>query len=540
MSEQYAFAIGFDRELEETNDRPDDDWMRVIEQVSATIIQANLPPIGSTRWDEFGQGYVFWGTEAECAAVRQALSPFDLYVEEDRNLDQGYYATADHTYYVDVEGQIYKLSDHAVHWDNPLEKIGSIPLDAYRSRNIDSDLEAQVQAQIQAQIQAQGQTQELVPDVSSETSQEVSLESTPFDPAQRSDFQAEPLETPSIDSLSGDSEVLDFVASGSRSLDSTVESAGSEGAEAEPAISEANPPATGVVDKTVNLATYVQQLRQLRQKTVQVSELEVRLRTALVQVEALESQIASQPQSEPQAQSQPQILDPQPAPQPQELERFQSELRRANEQNRLLQAQHESQSAHIAELEQALNVAQIKNEQNSAQIAELEQAATSAHEQFQIVQTQDEEKYARIGELEQTIASMQQASNARSSLPTVSPEDHARVQQKSTAQEAQILELQRQIQRLELRIQDLSCQPDQKVSLSKCEALEEEVQDKSSIITELRQILQQQERDLREWQTVAEAKVDWAEHQQLQEELRRLQSRKQRGFFARLFGWLWH
>ena len=540
MSEQYAFAIGFDREPEETDDRPDDNWMRVLEQVSAAIVQANLSPIDSARWDEFGQGYVFWGTESDCTAVRQALSPFDLYIEEDRNLDQGYYATADHLYYVDLEGQIYKISDQSAHSNEPFEKICSIPLDAYRSRKVDPDLDAHVQAQIQAQtkIQAQSHQAKGIAQTSDFPAESISAESieAPLIETSAAEMSLSNASDPQV-ATSSESKVAGLErAENGVAENSTLEAplvdenpANSQAIEAATAGSDTAPSKTEVVSKTVTLATYVQQLRQLKQKTSQISELELRLRTALVQVEALKGQLASQPQTLSQNPS------TQPAPQIQALEELRAQLYDSSEQNRLLQEQSERQTARMTELEQALSAAQAHIEEKSAQIAELEQAIASAQEQLQIIQAQDEQKYGQIGELEQAVAALRQAS-----VPTVTAEDHERVQQKSAAQEAQVLELYRQIQRLELRLQDVSSQSDQKVGLSKYQALEEDARDKASMIAELRHTLQQQERDLREWQTVAEAKVDWAEHHQLQEELRRLQSRKKRGLFSRLFGWLWN
>jgi predicted nucleic acid-binding Zn-ribbon protein len=140
MSEQYAFAIGFDIESMH------DEIAASVEQVAAAIAAAGLPPIESERWDEFGQGRIFWGTKAECDAVHQVLSQFDLYIEEDRNLEPGYYSTANATYYVDDAGNIYALPPELqTLTPERVESAIAIPLDAYRLRSLDPALDATVQ-----------------------------------------------------------------------------------------------------------------------------------------------------------------------------------------------------------------------------------------------------------------------------------------------------------------------------------------------------------------------------------------------------------
>lgn len=159
MSEQYAFAIGFDRESEETGERPDDSWMQLLSRVSSAVAEAGLPPIESERWDEFGQGRVFWGSQAECDAVREVLLRFDLYIEEDRNLDPGYYSTADNTYYVDPVGQIYKICGGSIDVSIQLDMVSAIPLDAYRVKSIDPALDEQVQARLSSRAVADSEAE---------------------------------------------------------------------------------------------------------------------------------------------------------------------------------------------------------------------------------------------------------------------------------------------------------------------------------------------------------------------------------------------
>ncbi len=146
---QYAFAIGFDFEsnLDQVGDSSESiEITAQLESVSAAIQSAGLPAIESDRWDEFGQGRIFWGTKPECDAVKSALSQFSLFVQEERNLESGYYATPTHTYYSDAEGNLYQLLTPAdSESDNRLELTPSIPLDAYRLQGIDPNLQAIVE-----------------------------------------------------------------------------------------------------------------------------------------------------------------------------------------------------------------------------------------------------------------------------------------------------------------------------------------------------------------------------------------------------------
>ncbi len=147
MSEQYAFAIGFDVESDEADQLADDQWNNLYEQIGRAIHESGLPSIDSERWDEFGQGRIFWGTKTECEAVRQVLERFDVYVEEARNLDPGYYTTPSHTYYVSDTGLISLLpSDLNAVPSQSLETVDSIPLDSYRLKVVDPEFHTKCQA----------------------------------------------------------------------------------------------------------------------------------------------------------------------------------------------------------------------------------------------------------------------------------------------------------------------------------------------------------------------------------------------------------
>jgi hypothetical protein len=465
MSEQYAFAIGFDRELEESGDGLDEGWTDRLAEVAAAIAAAGLPPIDSERWDEFGQGRVFWGTKAECESVRRVLSQFDLYTEEDRNLDPGYYATVNHTYYVDAEGEIYVLPDWSAPDRDPadpvfLENICAIPLDAYRLKVVEPEIDDRVQAILR---RSAPQPEPIEPPSSAEA---------PF----FEELENVSLTKPVLEEPISEQPVSEDLLSMTPNLENLLP---------EPlpnSIPQSQPVAVVPADIHTELQTHSVQ------QAAQIEELEHRLRTVLIQVDELQS--AASAQVDPRVHER---LKLQCNQQTQRTETLQTQLQSAAEQFAVVQQQFAQQSDQVLEAEQAIAQAQL-------QAREWQSKAEQA----------------------------------------VSLEAHEKVQQQSNAQAIQIRELQQFIQRLEQQLKEATAQAEQKVETSRYEALEQDVADKAVLIKELRRTIQQHERDLREWQTVAEAKVDWSEHQALREELQRLQSRKKRGLFSRLFGWLWN
>jgi hypothetical protein len=461
MSEQYAFAIGFDRELEELgeglDEGLDEGWVNLLAEVAAAIGSSGLPPIDSERWDEFGQGRVFWGTKAECESVRQVLSQFDLYIEEDRNLDPGYYATAHHTYYVDAEGEIYVLPDwstaeHSFIPQGFLENIHAIPLDAYRLKKIDLEMDKQVQALLRGTAS-----------------------------------QPEGIAAPSSEALlAEDGLAMDPVSDSPVLEDLAPEKARiSNAASAAPLASSIGSSAPVPM---VPADVYAELRAKSAQQAAQIMELEHRLRAMLIQIDQLQDAVSNQVDSKVHER-----LKLQCDQQTQRIEALQAQLQSQAEQFATLQQQVSQQSSHALETEQVLAQAR-------SHIQRLESEAEQA----------------------------------------INSEAHEKVRQQTLAQAAQIQDLQQFIQRLEQQLKEATAQAEQKVDARKYEALQQDASDKAEMVKELRRVLQQQERDIREWKTVAEAKVDWSEHQAVREELQRLQSRKKRGLFARLFNWLWN
>ncbi|NCJ07499.1 hypothetical protein GS597_13470 [Synechococcales cyanobacterium C] len=138
MSNQYAFAVAFDAPPES----PSLPWP----ELKAAITAAALPALDSDRWDEFGEGRIFWGTLTECEAVKQVLQAFSLDIQEERNLDPGYYATPDATYYVDETGNIF-TGVPANGSGNPgsVISVTAIPLDAFKTELVPPEIAAKLQ-----------------------------------------------------------------------------------------------------------------------------------------------------------------------------------------------------------------------------------------------------------------------------------------------------------------------------------------------------------------------------------------------------------
>jgi hypothetical protein len=450
MSEQYAFAIGFDVESMHDQAREENDpaWAYQApphwEQVATAISTAGLPPIESERWDEFGLGRIFWGTKAECDAIHQILSQFDLYIEEARNLDIGYYTTANATYYVDEDGNIYSLPTDGQRINQAaIENILSIPLDAYRMKAVDPSLDAQMQSFLKARATPLATTPMMgVPEMA---------------PAVSSDF---------FDSIEEETPEEDYTA-----------------------------------------------LRaQFKQQSDQIQTLEQQVSAFEDQVAAL--QTASAAKIDPEAHAALQ----------QEHTALQAELTQTVEQMQTLQAQMQDLAATRVENPDAMRQSALLHEelaQQTTRITDLEAQLTQAN-----TQTADWQQ-----QLERAIP----------------PETHQQIQQKLQEQLEQNQSLHALVQQLEQQVQQLTQQLTQQLAIDATQKIEvdqqrdslrQELDNKTSLVADLRRTIHQLERDVSEWQTVAEAKVDWAEYQAIQTELQQLKVRQKRGLFSRLFGWI--
>lgn len=447
ISAQYAFAIGFDFESsgDELGRQPTE--TATLEAVSTAIRSAGLPEVSSDRWDEFGQGRIFWGTKAECDAVQQVLSQFTLFLQEERNLEAGFYATPESTYYVDEAGNLYAvLNPFGAEGDSALEATSSIPLDAYRLKTVDPHVQHSVARALSSLI-----AQDVSSLPPSEPSTASSIIETEASSPQDSEVKLAALEA-QIVSLTSALEALQTTAHASES--------------------ELSASRAQIISLTSNIE---------------------RLQAAA----AAHTALASKAQA--------------------------------------LEAQIDQQTTHIYELERQVTMFED-------QIAALESiAATKIDPQlYANLQTQLTQQTQHIQQLEERLAQaegqVQQQQRQDESL--IDPQAYAQLQQQLSAQTTQSQELQQRIWRLEQQLQDAIAVAAQKVDPAKHQALEQSVADKTAQAEDLRRAMLQLQRDLTEWQTVAESKVEWAQYEAIQQELRQLQVKQKKGWFSRLFGWL--
>jgi hypothetical protein len=418
ISAQYAFAIGFDFGTDGVGEQLDT-RTTTLEAVRAAIQGAGLPEIDSDRWDEFGQGRIFWGTKAECDAVQKVLSQFPLFLQEERNLEAGYYGTLDHNYYVDEAGNLYSvISPTGITGDSTLEPISAIPLDAYRLKTIAPHLQAAVERSL----------------------------STPPDP----------------------------------------------NAPSTPLFSE--PPPS--LPKTESIAPFTQDV------DAEVSVLQAQVTSLTAEIEALQTVAAAKATS--------------------------------GSGTQILEGQIAQQASHIHELERQVTTFED-------QIASLQGiiAAKIDPQLHASLETQLIQQAQQIQQLKEQLTQAQVQVNEwqRKAEMLIDPQAYAQLQQQLSTQVAQGEELQQRVQRLELQLQDAVAIAAQKIEPAKYQALEQSVADKTVQVEDFRRTIQQLQRDLKEWQTVAESKVEWSEYETIRQELRLLTKRK-KGLFSRLFGWL--
>lgn len=149
MTQQYPFAIAFDQQdtdnQDPVNPQITQDWQHLVQDIAAATEAAGLPGLNHPRWEEFGSGSIFWGTESECKTLKRVLSSFPIYLQEERNLDAGYYSTPESVYYVTEAGEIFGLTPTHTAQGSALAQYDSIPLDAFKTNQIAPELEARIQ-----------------------------------------------------------------------------------------------------------------------------------------------------------------------------------------------------------------------------------------------------------------------------------------------------------------------------------------------------------------------------------------------------------
>lgn len=149
MTQQYPFAIAFDQQDSDNQDPVNpqimQDWQHLMQDIATATEAAGLPGLNHPRWEEFGSGSIFWGTESECKTLKRVLSSFPIYLQEERNLDAGYYSTPESIYYVTEAGEIFGFTPTHTAPNSALVQYDSIPLDAFKTNQISPELEARIQ-----------------------------------------------------------------------------------------------------------------------------------------------------------------------------------------------------------------------------------------------------------------------------------------------------------------------------------------------------------------------------------------------------------
>ncbi|MEO0802263.1 MAG: hypothetical protein AAFY57_08315 [Cyanobacteria bacterium J06642_2] len=154
MAEQYVFSVAFDRyesDISVGENGACAVWAGTLKEIAEALQMGSLAPLESDRWEEYGDGCIFWGTRAECAAVRDVLQQFEVEIDDERNIEAGYYSTETTLYYVSEAGDVTSIDGvaspaafRADANDVSVSSVQSIPLDAYPIATADLDAVARL------------------------------------------------------------------------------------------------------------------------------------------------------------------------------------------------------------------------------------------------------------------------------------------------------------------------------------------------------------------------------------------------------------
>jgi bacterioferritin (cytochrome b1) len=443
MSEQYAFAIGFDDvESAEADKLPDVHWTSLYEQVATAIRESGLPPIDSERWDEFGQGRIFWGTKAECEAVKAVLAAFTIYVEEARNLESGYYTTPNHTYFVSDTGTIYVLPSNLASADGTLlETTDAIPLDSYRLKVVDPAMELWCHQHLQLP-----EHYESDPPIHPQTESPVTQES--------------------IQALRDQVETLSTELAALRAAKEDAEGLRHQIATLSTELTALNNDASAKVAPDV----YATLEGQHHQQTVYVQELQDQLTGLEAQVSELQLLVSAKVDSQVHADLQYELA--QQSERLQSLnERYTTELQ-DYQNSTVFQQQLNQQNERIVELERQLAQAEAQaNEWKSTadQAISLE-SYTDLQQQFSAQTTQ-------LQDLQQIAKHLDQQLRESSALAAqrVDPSRYNALEQDVTDKSALINDLRRTVQQLERAVSEWQTVAEAKVEWSEYQAVQDEL-----------------------------------------------------------------
>ena len=142
MNEQFAFAIAFDRQsLSSDGTESSSEWQGMIQHIEGALIFEGIAGFESPRWEEFGEGLIYWGTLPECESIDAILTGFPVSIYRERNLDAGFYACSYGVYLVDEIGNILGLDLRSMALnDFYIKPLVSIPLEAYRTSDVEPNI----------------------------------------------------------------------------------------------------------------------------------------------------------------------------------------------------------------------------------------------------------------------------------------------------------------------------------------------------------------------------------------------------------------
>jgi predicted nucleic acid-binding Zn-ribbon protein len=497
MSEQYAFAIGFDALVSEMSPQQESDWQRVFQEINQAIAAAGLSDLFSDRWDEFGHGRIFWGTQAECTAMQQILCQFPVDVQEERNLEEGYYAAGTEMYYVTAQGDIYGSTVENASASMVIS-LSTIPLDAYRLRTVSAEIANQFGVIHQGMLaesvgnppQPPVEAMAAVLPLASEAESSVlpsalSLESIPLDIA------------------------MDHAERRGADINDPIVSTFVEGLQTE---------INGLQEQIVSLSNELAQSKAIAAAKIDPVLFETQQQQYAAQQERyaqLEQQYAAQREQCAQLEQQIQTLEAQLAAtvaetDSQSLETLKRELEQQQHQNHALAEQLQTMrdnSARAIAREEHESIQQQLAQRN-ARVVELEQLLSRSEDEMvplKAIQQSYEDLQIQFQRQETELADLKVQLNTLAA-------DHQRQQDEIAA--------------------DLAKQREQK------DAVAQDALTKSTQVEELSLTVQALEQDVQTWEAIAAAKVDATEHHAVQGELTRLRRRLRHGIVGFLFGWL--
>lgn len=415
MSEQqYAFAIGFDADATEMTPQQQADWQEMVQHIAQAIAAANLPALFSERWDEFGQGRVFWGTQADCEAVRQIISQFPVVLQEERNLEEGYYAMGGQRYYVNALGEIYGLPGDGVFETPPSpQRLSSIPLDAYRLHNLSPEITQSVETILRAESVAE-----------SEVAQEI---------AER------PAETATVDAVN-------------------------------PVASSPNPLSTGETSSEVSQSTPDPVVSAF------IEDLQSEISTLKEQVAALSNDLAKS-RAIAAVKIEPAIfetLQQEYAGKQEQFEQLQQRYQDKQAQSTQLEEQVQSLSAQVAALQSAVPDTTHLQELETlrTQLHQQQQTHTELQAQFQVQTEEGEALRTKIRTLETELLQHQEE---RATSSRLVQERNDTLVQDALTQSTQIVDLERNVRQLQGEVQQWKAMAEERVDFVEYQRVQQEL-----------------------------------------------------------------